>query len=124
MDLYAKQPDVLLRRICANRTDCGGLWASNASSPRGLRLCKVGTLKPGGSGSAVLWVAPPAGATVGCAVCSRSFAGTCKNGALAAARSAPSPSPYFVPGLPHVMLIELGQALISYQDYRMLCSSS
>ena len=30
-----------------------------------------------------------------------------------------SPSPYFVPGLPHI-LIELRQALISYQYYRML----
>ena len=28
--------------------------------------------------------------------------------------------PYFVPGLPHAMLIELRQALISYQDYHML----
>ena len=28
----------------------------------------------------------------------------------------PSPSPYLVPGLPHVMLVELRQALISYQD--------
>ena len=27
-----------------------------------------------------------------------------------------SASPFFVPGLPHVMLIELRQALISYQD--------
>ena len=35
----------------------------------------------------------------------------------AAARPAyPSPSPHFVPGLPHVILIELRQALISYQD--------
>ena len=38
-----------------------------------------------------------------------------------AARPAnPSPSPYFVPGLPHVILIELRQALISYEDDRML----
>ena len=28
--------------------------------------------------------------------------------------------PDFVPGLPHVILIELGQALLSYQDYHML----
>ena len=35
-------------------------------------------------------------------------------------RPAPSPSPRFVPGLPHVMRIELIQALISYQDYHML----
>ena len=42
------------------------------------------------------------------------------------ARTAPSEafSFDFVPGLPHVMLIELRQALISYQDYRMLCLSS
>ena len=33
---------------------------------------------------------------------------------------APSPSPYFVPGLPPVILIELRQALISYQDDHML----
>ena len=33
-------------------------------------------------------------------------------------------SPYFVPGLPHVMLIESRQALISCQDYHMLCLSS
>ena len=32
----------------------------------------------------------------------------------------PSPSPHFVPGLPHVILIELRQAFISYQDNRML----
>ena len=35
-------------------------------------------------------------------------------------RPAPSPSPYFVPVLPRVMLIELRQILISYQYYRML----
>ena len=29
-------------------------------------------------------------------------------------------SPYFVPGLPHVILIELRQALRSYQDYHTL----
>ena len=29
-------------------------------------------------------------------------------------------SPYFVPGLPHVILIELRQALRSYQDYHVL----
>ena len=40
------------------------------------------------------------------------------------ARLAPSPSPYFVPGLPHGMLIELRQALISYQDYHMVCLPS
>ena len=32
------------------------------------------------------------------------------------ARSAPSPVPYFVPGIPHI-LIELRQALVTYQDY-------
>ena len=32
--------------------------------------------------------------------------------------SYPSPSRYFVPGLPHVLRIELRQALISYQYYR------
>ena len=37
------------------------------------------------------------------------------------ARPAPSPSPHFVPGLPHIMLIEWGQALLSYQDYHTLC---
>ena len=36
---------------------------------------------------------------------------------------APSHSPYFVPGLPHVILLELSQALISYQDYHMLLLS-
>ena len=36
------------------------------------------------------------------------------------ARLVPSPSPYFVPGLPHVVMIELGQALAPYQDYHML----
>ena len=36
------------------------------------------------------------------------------------ARPAPLPSRYFVPGLPHVILIELRQALISYQDYHVL----
>ena len=38
---------------------------------------------------------------------------------------APSPSPAFVPGLPHVMLrlstMELRQALTSYKDCRILC---
>ena len=34
-------------------------------------------------------------------------------------------APYFVPGLPHVVLIELRSApLTSYQDYRTLCVSS
>ena len=33
-------------------------------------------------------------------------------------------SPRFVPGLPHVILIELRQALISYQDYHVLFGSS
>ena len=42
-------------------------------------------------------------------------------GAEAVARPAPSPSPYFVPGSPHVMLIELGQAIVWYQDQHMLC---
>ena len=37
------------------------------------------------------------------------------------ARLAPSPSPDFVPGSPHVMLIELRQAPVSYQYYHMLC---
>ena len=37
-----------------------------------------------------------------------------------AARPAPSPSPYSVPGLPHVMRIELRQALFSHQDYHVL----
>ena len=32
--------------------------------------------------------------------------------------------PYFVPGLSHGMLIELRQALVSYQDYHMVCVSS
>ena len=36
------------------------------------------------------------------------------------ARPAPSPSAYSVPGLPHVMRIELRQALFSYQDYHVL----
>ena len=36
------------------------------------------------------------------------------------ARPAPPPSPYFVPGLPHVVLIELRQAFILYQDDHML----
>ena len=36
------------------------------------------------------------------------------------ARPAASPSPHFVPGLPHVILIEWTQALISYQDYHTL----
>ena len=36
------------------------------------------------------------------------------------ARPAPSPSPDFVPGLPHVILIELRWALVSYQDYHIL----
>ena len=36
------------------------------------------------------------------------------------ARRAPSPFPYFVPGVPHVMLIELRKAPVSYQDYHML----
>ena len=31
-----------------------------------------------------------------------------------------APSPYFVPGLPHGIRIELRQALISYQGYHML----
>ena len=35
------------------------------------------------------------------------------------ARPAPSPSPAFVPGIPHI-LIELSQARISYQDYHVL----
>ena len=34
----------------------------------------------------------------------------------------PSPSPSVVPGLSHVMLIELRQALISYKDYHMYAS--
>ena len=37
----------------------------------------------------------------------------------------PSPPPYFVPGLTHTsILIELRQALISYQDYHILVFSS
>ena len=32
----------------------------------------------------------------------------------------PSPSPYFVPGVPHAIHIESRQALISYQDHHML----
>ena len=36
------------------------------------------------------------------------------------ARPAPSPSPYFVPGLPHTILIKLRQVVISYQDNHML----
>ena len=39
---------------------------------------------------------------------------------LLKARPAPPPSPSFVPGLTHVRLIELRQALISYQDYHLL----
>ena len=39
------------------------------------------------------------------------------------ARTAPSPSPYYVPGLPHVILIELRQALISYQGYHVVAHS-
>ena len=35
------------------------------------------------------------------------------------ARPAPSPSPYFVPVIPHIR-IELRQALFSYQDYSIL----
>ena len=35
----------------------------------------------------------------------------------------PSPSPDFVPGLPHVMIIELRQVHFSYQDYSMLLLS-
>ena len=35
------------------------------------------------------------------------------------ARPAASPSPNFVPGLPHVILIEWMQALFSYQDYHI-----
>ena len=36
------------------------------------------------------------------------------------ARPAASPSPFFVPGLPHAVLIKLVRALLSYQDCRML----
>ena len=35
------------------------------------------------------------------------------------ARPAPSPSPFFVPGIPHI-LVEWRQARIPYQDHRML----
>ena len=45
---------------------------------------------------------------------------SCTNDEGQQARPAPSPSPYFVPGLPHVILLELSQAFISYQDYHML----
>ena len=39
----------------------------------------------------------------------------------AQARPTSSPSPYFVPGPPHVIRIEWRQALISYQDYKCCC---
>ena len=42
-------------------------------------------------------------------------------GAPVARPANPSPAPFFVPELPHVVLIELGQApRISYQDYHVL----
>ena len=42
------------------------------------------------------------------------------NANASASVPAPSPSPDFVPGLPHVILIESRQALVSYQDDHML----
>ena len=39
---------------------------------------------------------------------------------VAARPAFPSPSPDLVPGLPHVTLIELRKALVSYQDHHML----
>ena len=48
--------------------------------------------------------------------------GTCGSflSACACLRRAWICAPYFVPGLPNVILIELRQALILYQDYHML----
>ena len=40
--------------------------------------------------------------------------------ATARPTEAPSPSPYFVPGLPHILRIELRQALISYHEDHLL----
>ena len=43
---------------------------------------------------------------------------------LSRARPAPSPARLFVPGSPRVIRIEVRQALISYQDYKMLLNCS
>ena len=70
--------------------------------------CAVGTLNPqrGGSFPRQILAAPSPAFVPGLPTC--------------CAADRVEAGPYFVPGSPHVMLIELRQALNSYQDHHML----